>query len=170
MAKLFLDHKTLLIEMKSFLFYILCEIKEDNFHFVGFFSKVRLLLSSQNTINLKIYPAFWFFPFASARAMEGSWLTSAISSAWLMDRLEDLRNHYQIWGERLTDHTGFRRYMMCWSMKRRIELLSKNLSSGHQLPRLTLNGSKSNSHLSKSTQSECFQSRWGKRQNLKLRR
>lgn len=40
-AKLFLDHKTLFYDTKIFLFYIICEMDEDGFHIVGYFSKEK---------------------------------------------------------------------------------------------------------------------------------
>ena len=43
LAKMFLDHKTLFYDTEPFLFYVLTEKGEDGyFHFVGYFSKVRL--------------------------------------------------------------------------------------------------------------------------------
>ena len=40
LSKLFLDHKNLHEDMSIFLFYILCEIKDQEYHFAGYFSKV----------------------------------------------------------------------------------------------------------------------------------
>lgn len=40
LSKLFLDHKNLEWDMSIFLFYILCEIKDNEYHMTGYFSKV----------------------------------------------------------------------------------------------------------------------------------
>jgi hypothetical protein len=39
-AKMFLDHKTLFYDTEAFLFYVLTEIDEYGWHFIGYFSKV----------------------------------------------------------------------------------------------------------------------------------
>ena len=48
-ARMFLDHKNVYNTIEAFLFYILCEVKEDGMHFVGYFSKEKI---SSNTNNL----------------------------------------------------------------------------------------------------------------------
>jgi histone acetyltransferase MYST1 len=40
-SKLFLDHKTLFYDTKIFLFYVLCEVYEDGYRFVAYFSKEK---------------------------------------------------------------------------------------------------------------------------------
>ena len=40
-SRMFLDHKNIYNSIEGFLFYILCEIKDDGFHFVGYFSKEK---------------------------------------------------------------------------------------------------------------------------------
>ena len=42
-AKLFLDHKTLYYDVDPFLFYVLCELDDQGFHPVGYFSKEKYL-------------------------------------------------------------------------------------------------------------------------------
>jgi len=39
LAKLYLDHKFIMYTMDIFYFYVLCEVDEYGFHFVGYFSK-----------------------------------------------------------------------------------------------------------------------------------
>ena len=38
-SKMFLNVKNLYISMERFMFYVLCEVKEDGWHFLGYFSK-----------------------------------------------------------------------------------------------------------------------------------
>ena len=45
LAKLFLDHKTLYYDTDPFLFYVLTENDAKGYHIVGYFSKVRKLMS-----------------------------------------------------------------------------------------------------------------------------
>jgi len=40
-SRLFLDHKNLATEIDTFYFYMLCERRNDGFHFVGYFSKEK---------------------------------------------------------------------------------------------------------------------------------
>jgi hypothetical protein len=40
-SRMFLDHKNIFNSIQAFLFYVLCEVKDDGFHFVGYFSKER---------------------------------------------------------------------------------------------------------------------------------
>ena len=51
-SRMFLDHKNLYNSIEAFLFYILCEVREDGFHFVGYFSKEKVQEENQNTRNL----------------------------------------------------------------------------------------------------------------------
>jgi len=44
LAKLFLDHKTIYFDDVPFLFYILWNVDKVGEHFIGFFSKVCLLI------------------------------------------------------------------------------------------------------------------------------
>ena len=41
-SRMFLDHKNLYNSIEAFLFYILCEVREDGFHIVGYFSKEKV--------------------------------------------------------------------------------------------------------------------------------
>lgn len=45
LAKLFLDHKTLYYDVEPFLFYVLTTNDASGCHFVGYFSKVGLLVN-----------------------------------------------------------------------------------------------------------------------------
>jgi MOZ/SAS family len=49
-SKLFLDHKTLYYDVDPFLFYIFCEVDQDGFHILGYFSKVCVLNRSSVTL------------------------------------------------------------------------------------------------------------------------
>ena len=40
-AKLFLDHKTLMFDVDPFQFYVFCEYDEFGYHIVGYFSKEK---------------------------------------------------------------------------------------------------------------------------------
>jgi hypothetical protein len=40
-AKMFLDHKTLFYDTEAFLFYVLTDVDDYGWHFVGYFSKVK---------------------------------------------------------------------------------------------------------------------------------
>lgn len=55
---MFLDHKNLYNSIEAFLFYILCEVKEDGYHFVGYFSKekVRDANASNNLSCIMVMP------------------------------------------------------------------------------------------------------------------
>lgn len=41
-ARMFLDHKNVSNSIESFFFYVLTEVKDDGYHFVGYFSKERV--------------------------------------------------------------------------------------------------------------------------------
>jgi len=45
MAKLFLNDKTIYFDVEPFLFYILWNVDKDGEHFIGYFSKVCLLIA-----------------------------------------------------------------------------------------------------------------------------
>ena len=51
-SRMFLDHKNLYNSIEAFLFYVLCEVKEDGWHFVGYFSKEKVRDPNANTNNL----------------------------------------------------------------------------------------------------------------------
>mmetsp|Transcript_10337 Transcript_10337/g.15863 ORF Transcript_10337/g.15863 Transcript_10337/m.15863 type:complete len:217 (-) Transcript_10337:303-953(-) len=50
-SRMFLDHKNIYNSIEAFLFYVLCEKKEDGFHFVGYFSKEREIQANQNNLS-----------------------------------------------------------------------------------------------------------------------
>lgn len=49
-SKLFLDHKTLYYDTKIFLFYVLCEVYDDGYRFVAYFSKEKDPEGHQNNL------------------------------------------------------------------------------------------------------------------------
>jgi len=51
LAKLFLGSKTLYYDVEPFLFYVMTEYDDTGCHFVGYFSKVKLLLL-QNKLSI----------------------------------------------------------------------------------------------------------------------
>lgn len=57
-SRMFLDHKNLYNSIEAFLFYIICEIKDDGYHYVGYFSKekVRDANASNNLSCIMVMP------------------------------------------------------------------------------------------------------------------
>lgn len=55
LAKLFLDHKTLYLEVEPFLFYVLTENDKFGCHMIGYFSKVPYVFLSQQLIHKYTY-------------------------------------------------------------------------------------------------------------------
>lgn len=54
-ARLFLDHKNLAVEIDAFYFYILCERKDNGYFIVGYFSKEKD--SSENNLScIMVFP------------------------------------------------------------------------------------------------------------------
>ena len=58
LAKLFLDHKLLYYSLNLFFFYILTEVDQYGYHFVGYFSKTRELNSENNLSCILVLPFF----------------------------------------------------------------------------------------------------------------
>jgi len=50
-SRMYLDHKNIAFSIDPFLFYCLYEVKEDGFHFVGYFSKEKNNNLSQNNLS-----------------------------------------------------------------------------------------------------------------------
>ena len=48
---MFLDHKNIYNSIEAFFFYCLCEVKEDGFHFVGYFSKDKIRVINSNNLS-----------------------------------------------------------------------------------------------------------------------
>jgi len=48
---MFLDHKNVNNSIEGFFFYILCEVKNDGFHFVGYFYKKKIREESENNLS-----------------------------------------------------------------------------------------------------------------------
>lgn len=59
LSKLFLDHKTLYYDVDPFLFYVLCEIdEEDQHHIVGYFSKEKQSQEGYNLACILTFPPY----------------------------------------------------------------------------------------------------------------
>ena len=59
LSKLFLDHKTLYYDVEPFLFYILCEIKDNHYHhIVGYFSKEKISQENYNLACILTFPPY----------------------------------------------------------------------------------------------------------------
>lgn len=56
-AKLFLDHKTLMYDVDIFLFYVLCEVDDRGFHPVGYYSKEKYSEYGYNLACILSFPA-----------------------------------------------------------------------------------------------------------------
>ncbi|ODV86040.1 hypothetical protein CANARDRAFT_186835, partial [[Candida] arabinofermentans NRRL YB-2248] len=58
-AKLFLNSKTLYYDVEPFMFYVLCELdSENNYHFVGYFSKEKLNGTNYNLSCIMTLPIY----------------------------------------------------------------------------------------------------------------
>lgn len=55
-ARMFLDHKNVYNTIEAFLFYILCEVKDDGIHFVGYFSKEKISTNTNNLSCILVMP------------------------------------------------------------------------------------------------------------------
>ncbi len=59
LSKLFLDHKTLYYDVDPFLFYVLCEVdEEDQHHIVGYFSKEKQSQEGYNLACILTFPPY----------------------------------------------------------------------------------------------------------------
>ncbi|KAK9835037.1 hypothetical protein WJX81_006025 [Elliptochloris bilobata] len=58
MAKLFLDHKTLYYDVVDFLFYVLCEVDNEGYHIVGYFSKEKASQGGNNLACILTLPPY----------------------------------------------------------------------------------------------------------------
>lgn len=58
LLKLFLNSKTLFYDVQPFVFYVLCEMDEDLYHFVGYFSKEKLSSSDYNLLCILTLPIY----------------------------------------------------------------------------------------------------------------
>jgi hypothetical protein len=58
LSKLFLDHKNIEYDTSVFLYYVLCEIINEEYHLAGYFSKVPMFLHSLKT-QRSTCPASW---------------------------------------------------------------------------------------------------------------
>jgi histone acetyltransferase MYST1 len=56
-AKLFLDHKTLYFDVDPFLFYVLCEVDNQGFHPVGYYSKEKYSDVGYNLACILTFPS-----------------------------------------------------------------------------------------------------------------
>ena len=57
LGKLFLEHKQVVFGVKPYIFYILCEIKNQTANFIGYFSKVTIYV---NIITFSFFFCFFF--------------------------------------------------------------------------------------------------------------
>ena len=55
-ARMYLDHKNVCQTIEGFLFYVLCEVKDDGFHFVGYFSKEKFSTNTNNLSCILVMP------------------------------------------------------------------------------------------------------------------
>jgi len=55
-SRMFLDHKNVYNTIEAFLFYVLCEVKDDGFHFVGYFSKEKVSVNTNNLSCILVMP------------------------------------------------------------------------------------------------------------------
>lgn len=58
MAKLFLEHKTLLFDVETFLFYIMTVTDSEGMHFVGYFSKEKYSVQGYNVSCILTLPHY----------------------------------------------------------------------------------------------------------------
>lgn len=58
MAKMFLDHKTLYYDVEPFLFYIMTEVDEHGYHFIGYFSKEKRSAMNYNVSCILTMPIY----------------------------------------------------------------------------------------------------------------
>lgn len=58
LSKLFLDHKTLYYDVDPFLFYVMCEVDNEGYHTVGYFSKEKNCQDNYNLACILTLPAY----------------------------------------------------------------------------------------------------------------
>ena len=58
LSKLFLDHKFILYSMSIFNFYVLCEVDEYGYHYVGYFSKNKDHSEQNNLSCILVLPCY----------------------------------------------------------------------------------------------------------------
>ncbi|KAG0735647.1 hypothetical protein G6F16_008324 [Rhizopus arrhizus] len=58
MAKMFLDHKTLYYDVEPFLFYVMTEVDEYGYHFIGYFSKEKRSAMNYNVSCILTMPIY----------------------------------------------------------------------------------------------------------------
>lgn len=100
---MFLDHKNVYNTIEGFLFYILCEVKEDGYHFVGYFSKEKSSASINNLSCILVMPF-------CQRAGYGKLL---IEMSYALSMIEE-RNGGP---ERPLSDLGHRTYVSYWTRK-----------------------------------------------------
>lgn len=57
-SRMFLEHKNVCESIEPFLFYVLCEVKPDGFHLVGYFSKEKKMDRKNNLSCIMVMPIF----------------------------------------------------------------------------------------------------------------
>ena len=106
---MYLDHKNIYNSIEAFLFYVLCEVHDDGFHFVGYFSKEKVRLANQNNLS-----CIMVMPFCQ-RSGYGKIL---IDMSYALSMIEDMPGG----PERPLSDLGHKTYVSYWT-RRVIEVL-----------------------------------------------
>ena len=85
-SKMFLNVKNLYITMERFIFYVLCEVKKDGFHFMGYFSKdKKRYVNKEKLIYAYNLSCFMVMPFCQ----KGGYGTLMIKMSYALSKIED---------------------------------------------------------------------------------
>ena len=106
LSKLFLDHKNIELNTTVFLYYVLCEITQDQeYHLAGYFSKVKQSSCSPRTHHW-ICHVSWSYPINNEKGMENS--SSLFHTSLLELRVNQAppKNRFLTWEKRHTWHGG----------------------------------------------------------------
>ena len=112
---MFLDHKNVSNSIESFFFYVLTEVKDDGFHFVGYFSKERVREEDQNNLS-----CIMVMPFCQ----RGGYGKIIIEMSYCLSIIENKRGGPE---EPLSD-LGHRAYVNFWT-RRVVKVLIEILES-----------------------------------------
>lgn len=102
-SRMFLDHKNVYNTIEGFLFYILCEIKSDGYHFVGYFSKEKQMASNNNLSCILVMPF----------CQRGGYGKLLIEMSYCLSLIEDKPGG----PERPLSDLGHRTYVSYWTRK-----------------------------------------------------
>lgn len=100
---MFLDHKNVYNTIEGFLFYILCEVKEDGYHFVGYFSKEKNFTSPNNLSCILVMPF----------CQRGGYGKLLIEMSYALSMIEDKPGG----PERPLSDLGHRTYVSFWTRR-----------------------------------------------------